>query len=451
MIKAKILFVALLGLSATARAGDFAADRMNNWHHWRGPEANGFVPYGNPPVEWDQDTNIKWKVPIAGEGSATPIIWGDNVFILTAIKTERTAEQPAEAKEKQPAAPQPGRRRVRLTTPPTNDFQFVVMCLDRETGQVRWQQVAREELPHEGHHRTNTYASGSPTTDGRYLYVSFGSRGLFCYDTDGNLQWELDLGEMRTRFGFGEASTPVIYGDSLIVMWDQEDQSKIYVLDARNGDTRWQADRDEPSNWSTPLVVEHNGRTQVITNGTTRARSYDLASGELLWECGGQTTNAIPSPVATSELAFCMSGLRGNAAYAIPLDASGDLTDTDKVAWSRDSGAPYVPSPLLYGDVLYMTAGNNAVFAAINAASGEAIFERERLPGVNSFYASPVGVAGRIYLTSREGTTLVVKQGDELEILSTNELEERIDASPAVVGKELFLRSAGNLYCISEG
>jgi outer membrane protein assembly factor BamB len=334
------------------------------------------------------------------------------------------------------------------TNAPTNVYQFVVLSFDRQTGKQLWKRIANEQVPHEGHHPSHSYAAGSPTTDGKYLYVSFGSFGTCCYDLQGQLQWKRDLGRLNTRLGWGEAVTPVLHGDALLLNWDQEEDSALVCLDARNGKTRWKAERDEKTSWNTPLVVEHKGQTQVIVNGTKRVRSYDLETGKPLWQCGGMTVNAIPSAVASDGVVYCMSGYRGAAAWALPLDARGDVTDADKLLWRQDHGTPYVPSPLLLGDRLYFTQANNAQLTVLDRKTGKAILDRVRLPGQTSFYASPMEASGRIYLVDRDGTTLVLKQGDQLEILATNRLGDPIDASPVAVGKQLFLRGEKNLYCL---
>jgi outer membrane protein assembly factor BamB len=315
----------LAALAATGRA-DFAEEAPTNWHRWRGPDATGVAPHGNPPLKWDAQTNIKWKVPIEGRGSASPIVWGDKIFLLTAVDTGQADPDGAGSK---------------------NVHEFKVICLSRAAGERLWERVAREQAPHESLHETNTPASGSPTTDGKFLYASFGSHGIYCYDLEGNLKWEKDLGDMRTRNEFGEGVSPVIHDDSLIVNWDQEGDSKIFVLDAATGDVKWQQPRDEVTSWNTPIVVEGGGRTQVVVNGSNRSRGYDLESGEVLWECGGQAFNAIASPVALGEVVYCMTGFRGNAVYAIPLDAKGDITGTDIVLWHWDKAGPYVSSPIL--------------------------------------------------------------------------------------------------------
>ncbi len=427
-------------MAAPAPAAGPVPDRLDNWHHWRGPEANGTAPRADPPVTWDREKNVKWKAPLPGRGSATPIVWGELVFVLTAVETDRTAEAD------KPTRADP--RFEKKTVAPNHYYRFVVLCFDRRTGKLRWQRTATEQVPHEGHHPTHSYAAGSPTTDGRFLYVSFGSRGTYCYDLEGNLRWQRDLGRLNTRLGWGEAVTPVLHGDSLLLNWDQEADSALVCLDARTGETKWRADRDEKTSWNTPLVVAHKGRHQVIVNATRRVRAYDLETGKELWQCGGMTVNAIPSVVARDGVAYCMSGYRGAAAFALPLDAAGDVTDADMVLWRCTRGTPYVPSPLLAGDRLYFTQANETLLTSLDVKTGRPILDRVRLPGLTGFYASPVAAAGRIYLVDREGTTLVIEQGDRLKVLATNRLDDPVDASPAAVGKQLFLRGQKYLYCI---
>lgn len=439
----KVCALLALGLAAPAvRGDDFAGDPLDNWHQWRGPLATGAAVRGNPPVQWDQKKNLRWKTPIPGKGSATPIVWGDRVFVVTAVDTGRAAEPARVAK--------PDPRFEKKTPVPTTYYQFLVLCLDRATGKVRWQEAATEQVPHEGIHPTHSYAAASPITDGRHLWVSFGSRGLFCFTVDGKRVWECDLGDMNTRYGWGEGHSPALYRDTLVVPWDQEAGSFVVALDAATGKPRWRQDRDEPTSWATPLIVPYKGRTQAILNATNKVRSYDLATGAVIWQCGGQTLNVIPSPVRYRDTVICMSGYRGAAAAAISLDARGDVTGTDKVLWRYDRGTPYVPSPLLVGDRLYFTQMNEPRFTCLDAATGKPLIDRERLPALTSLYASPVGAAGRIYLPGRDGTTVVLEQGDKLKVLAVNRLDDPIDASPAVAGKQLFLRSEKHVYCFEE-
>jgi outer membrane protein assembly factor BamB len=440
MTKILLLMLPLGWFLIPVRTEDAAKERLNNWPQWRGPLASGLVPKGDPPLKWDAKTNIKWKTPIPGHGSSTPIVWGDQILVLTAIDTGREAAA-ADIPKGDP-------NYQKRTTAPTTYHKFVILCLDRSKGNIRWQKTATEQVPHEGHHPTHSYAAASPVTDGKYVYASFGSRGIYCYDLKGKFQWKRELGRMNTRLGWGEGSSPALYKDSLIVPWDQESGSFVIVLDARNGKTRWKKGRDEKTQWATPLVVEYKGKTQVILNGTNRVRSYDLATGDVLWECGGQTINAIPSPVARDGVVFCVSGYRGAAAYALPLSAKGDITGSDKIVWKYGKGTPYVPSPLLVGDRLYFTQGNNAILTCLNTRTGKPVIDRKRLPGLGSLYASPVAAGDRIYFVDRDGTTLVIKRSDKLEVLATNQLDDPIDASPVVVGKQLFLRGEKYLYCI---
>jgi outer membrane protein assembly factor BamB len=304
-------------------------------------------------------------------------------------------------------------------------------------------------VPHEGAHRDHGYASPSATTDGESLYVSFGSRGLYAYDLDGHPKWDLDLGDMTIYRWFGEATSPVLHQDTLIINWDHEGESFLTALDAKTGETKWRVDRAEHTSWATPLIVERDGQTQVVVNGGVKARGYDFETGSVLWECGGQTNAIIPTPVATNELVFCMSGYPGSALYAIPLGSQGDITDTDSVAWKLNKDTPYCPSPLLYGNRLWFNKSNASVLTCIDATTGAHIIKEQRIPGLKSVYASPVGAADRVYFTGRDGKTVVLKNSDEFEVLATNVLEDDIDASPAIVGQDLFLRGKKNLYCIS--
>lgn len=421
------------------------APANDNWPHWRGPTANGVADAtAAPPLKWNADTNIKWKVPLPGRGSATPIVWGDRIYLATAIKTDREAT-PAEM-------PKPDPRFQTRTKPPTHFYKFDVLCLDRNTGKILWQKTLNEAVPHEGHHETHSYAAGSPTTDGKRLYVSFGSFGIFALDLDGNVQWKREFGRLNTRLGWGEAVTPVVHGHLLFLNWDQEGEgdSKLICLETLNGKTYWEAGHPEKTTWNTPCVVKHAGRTQVIVNGENRIRSYDAEEGKVIWLVGGMTANPIPSPLASNGVAYVMSGYRGTAAVAISLDSRGELGKDGPTIWRYGKGTPYVPSPILIGNRLYFTQANTNVLTILDAKTGKPILADERLPGLGQLYASPIAATGRIYFTDRQGTTVVIKAGDELEVLATNKLNDPIDASPVAVGKTLYLRGEKFLYAIEE-
>ena len=412
---------------------------VTNWHQWRGPAGNGSAPEtANPPVSWDATKNVKWTAEIPGTGSATPIVWGQQIFILSAEETERKAET------------LPEKRADSKTEPPGVYYRFLVTSFDRSTGEVIWQKVATEQVPHEGRHPTHTYAAGSPTTDGEMLYASFGSRGLFAYTLDGKLVWQKDFGDMNTRFGWGEAVTPVLAGPLLIVNWDQEQDSFIVALDKKSGEERWRKARDgEATSWNTPLITTVAEKTVAVVNGSGKARAYDIANGDILWECGGQTVNAIPSPVQFGDIVVCMSGYKGAASYAIPLNSTGDLTGSDRFVWTFHTGTPYVPSPTVSGSRLYFTGGNNDILTALDLESGKAVIEKQRL-GIGNTYASPLAAGGKVYFVGREGTTAVISDDAEAKILSKNVINDTFDASPVVVGKQLLLRSWSKLYSIEE-
>jgi outer membrane protein assembly factor BamB len=435
-------FLAAFLFLVSAVGADEAPDAQKNWPRWRGPLGTGWSPTAEPPLKWDSKTNIRWKTRIPGKGSSTPVVWGDRVFVLSA---EDTGVQAAPGD-----IPKPNPAFQKRTEAPRTYHRFLALCLDRATGKVLWQKVAARAVPHEGHHPSHSYGGFSPVTDGKRLYAWFGSQGLYCYDLAGKLLWKQALGRMETRLGWGEAGSPAVHNGVLVIDWDHEGKDFLLALHAETGKTIWKVDRDEPTSWATPLIVEHKGTTQVITTGTNRIRGYDLKTGKVLWECGGMTINAIPSPVTANGVVYVMSGYKGSMAVAIPLDARGDVTDTAKVLWRHRRGTPYVPSPMLVDDRLYFTYVNQPVLTCLDVKTGKPVIDRERLPMLTSLYASPAGARGRIYITDREGTTLVIRQADKFEVLATNALGEPVDGSPVLVGRQLFLRGHEHLYCIAE-
>jgi len=452
-----IVNVAALLFAPAVQAADPASDAKKYWPQWRGPLATGVAPLADPPSEWSETKNVKWKVKVPGFGTSTPIIWGDRVFILTAVSADKKAEtKPLETPATPPESPNPGegRRRpgggFRRSEKPTEAHKFTVLCLDRKTGKTLWQKVAREEVPHEGHHQDHGFASASPVTDGQRLIAYFGSRGLYCFDLDGNMKWEKDFGDMQTKNSFGEGSSPVLFGNTVVVVWDHDGEDFIVALDKTTGKELWRTPRNDDTGWSTPLVVEHQGKPQVVVNATRKVRSYDLATGKQLWECAGQTANAIPCPVADTDTVYVTSGFRGAALFALRLDRTGDLGGTDAVRWTHAENTPYVPSPLLMDGLLYFGSKNDAKLSCFDTKTGKANFEGERLEGIFGIYASPVAAKDRVYVLGRAGTCLVLKKGPKLEVLATNKLDDKTDASLALAGSELFVRGHQNLYCIAE-
>ena len=442
-IFASALLLPLISLASAAHAAE-PTPAQRNWPQWRGPANMGVSTTADPPTSWSETSNVKWKTKIPGAGSATPVVWENRVFIQTAIRTGRKADAPAAS-----ATATPGGRPGLSTGKPVEVYQFVLICLDRQTGQPLWQKVATEVVPHEGHHPSQgNFAANSPVTDGQHVYAFFGSRGLFCYDMDGNLQWKEDFGDMRILMGFGEGTSPALAGDLIIVNWDHEGESFIAALDKNTGKPRWRSPRDERTSWATPIVVEHDGKAQVITAATKMIRAYDLESGKLLWQCGGLTRNVIPTPVVGNGILYATSGYQGNALLAIRLGRSGELTGTDAIAWSYKKNTPYVPSPLLYDGRIYLFATNNATLTCLDAATGRVLIDARKLDALEGVYASPVAAAGRIYLVGRNGACVVLKPSDEIEVISTNRLDEKFDASPALAGNQMFLRGREYVYCL---
>jgi len=458
------VFPLLVLLAAPALVAAEPATVLEQWPAWRGPVANGTSPTARPPVQWSETNHIRWKVAVPGHGSASPVVWGQQVFVLTAIPAESGATNAEPADPKTDAQPD-GERRPRgrrggrgpgggggggMTESPGSPQRFVVLCLDRATGKTTWETTARTVLPHEGHHKDHGYASASPVTDGEHVIASFGSRGVYGLDMKGRVLWGKDLGRMQTRNGFGEGSSPALSGNTVVILWDHEGDDFIVALDKRDGRELWRRQRDEPTGWCTPLVVEHDGRRQVVVNGTNKARSYDLETGDLVWEAGGQTVNAIPSVVSGHGRVYVTSGYRGAALQAIQLGRKGDLTATDAIAWSHGKGTPYVPSPLLAGDWLYLYSGNSGILSIFDAKAGKPVLDMARVEGLGGVYASPVAADGRAYLVGRDGVTVVAKLGPTLDVLARNTLDDGFDASPAMVGGDLLLRGRKHWYCIGQ-
>lgn len=428
-----VLAVATLVASVAAQPGT-TAERF--WPQWRGPQATGASRTANPPTEWSEARNVRWKVEIPGRGSGSPVVWGDRLFLLSAIPVGV-----------QGAASHESRNHVQ----PRDVHRFVVLAIDRGTGRVMWQRTAREERPRQPSMKDGTWASSSAITDGQRVYAFFESSGLYAYDMAGTLLWQKQLGEKKMFGDVGESgSTPVLHGNRLVIAWDHQGASFVVALDARTGEEVWRAGRQEVDSWSTPLVVEHAGRAQVVTTAQNRIRSYDLETGRVVWEGEGLTMNPIPSPVAADGMVFAMSGFRGSRLRAIRLaDAAGDITGGKAIVWSLDRDTPYVPSPLLYEGLLYVLKSNAGILSVFDAKTGRPQYQLQRLAGLPEVYASPVAAQNRVYVTGREGTTIVIRHGAPFEVLATNRLEDGFDASAALVDEHIYLRGYRFLYDIA--
>ena len=442
MKRIAILILCIFALAVIAASASQPVGFEKNWHHWRGPHATGAAVDADPPTTWSETENIRWKVAIPGMGHAAPIVWEDKIFIQTALEVTK------EKKESENDNPFGGFFQKGGGGP---KYQFDLLALNRSDGSILWQKTLREVNPHEGTHQDGTFASNSPVTDGEYIYAYFGSRGLYCVDMMGNVKWEKDIGTMYKNLTFGEGSSPVLHGNTLVIVQDHERDSFITALDKRTGDVLWKTDRNEGTTWFSPIVVKQDGKPQVITAGTNRVRSYDLETGKLLWEGDGLTANSIPSPVAADGFVYLMSGFRGNDLKAVHLaKAMGDISGSEAVVWEHNRDTPYVPSPLLYDGTLYFLKSNDGILSAFDSKTGQEYYGPKRLQGVSGVYASIVGAADRVYIAGRNGTVNVVQHGPEFTILAENKLDDNFNASPAIVGSELYLRGGKYLYCIAE-
>ncbi len=447
-----LLLIATGGVFVQAQSSD-------HWPQWRGPLFNGMAR-GDAPTTWSDTSNVKWKAQIPGRGHSTPAIWGDRIFITSATPTGKpAAAAPVPGSVSQPSpgqTPQGGQGRGGRgpggDSGPQVEHRFEVLCLDRKTGKILWQRTARVATPHEGYHRAyGSFASNSPVTDGKFVYASFGSRGIYCYDFNGKLIWEKDLGvQMKMRNAFGEGAAPLLVGDRLFLVFDQEAESFIVALDKRNSKELWRAARDERSSWSTPLAIEHAGRTEIVVSATNKVRSYDPQTGKVLWESAGLGSNAIPVPVYQKGMVYVMSGHRDPKLMAIKLGKEGDLTGSDAIMWSHTRGLAYTTSPVLYDNKLYVVTDSGMV-SAFNALTGEPYYAQTRLPKTYNLKASPIGANGKLYLATEDGAVVVLKMGEKFEVIATNTLEDQVFiATPVIAAGELYLRGQNTLFCISE-
>ncbi|MHC4702027.1 MAG: PQQ-binding-like beta-propeller repeat protein [Planctomycetota bacterium] len=419
-----------------------------NWPGWRG-DGRGISTEKNLPLKWSEQENAKWKTPIPGAGHSSPIVWGNRAFVTTAV-----AEDPG-VESFRGGVYMGGNR----SKPDASEYEFRLICLDAHQGNILWSRAFVRAEPRTRRHTKNTYASETPVTDGKYVFASFGSAGLYCVDVEGNELWRRDLGLLRGRRGWGTGASPVLFRNTVIVNCDCDDDSYIAAFDKTTGDPVWRTERDEGASWGTPFLFEAGGRTAVVTNATKHLRGYDAGTGRLLWQCAGGSMISVPSPVAAGNLIFLSSGhsmsLLRQPIVAVRAEASDDITPakgktrSPGVAWSRTKGGPYVPSPIAIGDYLYVPL-DRGFLTCYEARTGKVVYAKQKLGKRNTITASPIAADDKIYIQTEDGECYVVRQGPEFEILTVNKLDEVFCASPAVSEGKIYLRSRKHLYCIGK-
>ena len=416
------------------------------WPQWRGPAGQGISTEKNLPTTWTATRNVKWKTPIAGRGHSSPIVWGKKIFLTTALDGEAV----------------PGRTPgVTHKMADGSDFvhpdavgadlkhTFKVICLDRETGKILWERVAYEGPVHDSRHKKASFASSTPATDGKYVFAFFGSEGLYAYDMNGKLMWKQDLGKLGTA-SVGYGVSPIIYGNLVIMQCDESGfNSFIAAFDKKSGKEVWRAKRKVDVTWSTPVLVKAGGRTELVASAAEAIISYDPQTGKELWRHKGLESNAVNTPVVSNDMVVITSGYPLKIALALRGGGSGDVTGSKQLIWSYNKGTAYVPSPILYGDYLYLMAGNGSL-TCLDAKTGKVIYEGGRVPKAIGFTASPVAYEDKVLITSEEGETFVVKAGPKHEIIGTNSVDEPVFASPAIADGKIFIRGVNNLFAIGE-
>jgi outer membrane protein assembly factor BamB len=425
----------LLGAALTVTLA--FASGPGDWAQWRGPNWDG-VARGEAPLHWSDTDHIKWKAEIPGRGHSSPVVWGDKIFVTTSMPTNPAAASAPSGRGFGSRAPQP-------------EQKLMLLCFDRNTGKLLWERVAKVASPHEGYHpQYGSFASNSPATDGKHVIAFYGSRGVFCYDLDGNKIWGKDFGiQLRMYNTFGEGSWPALEGNTLLLLFDHEGDSFLVALDKGTGKELWRTPRtDANTNWSGPVVITYQGRKQIIVSASKKIHAYDFETGKPLWECAGLGQNTIPAPVTDGSILIAMSGFRNPNLLAIKLGRDGDLTGTDAIVWQNQRGNSYTPSPVLADGKLYMLT-DSGMLSCFDVKTGTAYYQQQRLPKPYNFKASPVAAGGKLYLASEEGDVIVVKMGEKFEVLATNTLEGQFFvATPAILDGEIYLRGQNTLFAV---
>jgi len=428
-------------------AATFTAIAQDNWPQFRGAQSLGVATNPNLPATWSATQNVAWKTAVPGFGWSSPVVWGDQIFVTSVIR-DGEVEPPKKGLYF-------GGERL---TPATNTQHWMVYAFNWATGKKLWERQVHEGLPSTSIHLKNTYASETPVTDGERVYAYFGNVGLYGLDLTGKELWSQKFGQFKTRAGWGTAASPVLHGDRIFIVNDNEEKSFVVALNKKTGEQHWRVERDEQSNWATPFVWENEKRTELIVPGRKRVRSYDL-NGKVLWELGGMSSIVIPTPFAKAGLLYVCSGYVGDTknrpVFAIRPGAAGDIslkdgeTSNEFIAWCERTAAPYNPSPLVYGDNFYVLF-DFGFLSCRDAKSGNEIFEKQRinLDGTSGFTASPWAYDNKIFCLSEDGDTFVFQAGPEYKLIGKNNLGEMCMATPAIARDSLILRTAGNLYRI---
>ena len=421
--------------------------RDTDWNRFRGPTAQG-VAADNPnlPTTWSQSENIQWQVDVPGWGWSCPIVVGDRVW-LTTVVSDSDNEEPKKGLYLGQGVREPAK----------GNHKWLVICYDLKSGKELWQRVAHEGKPTVPRHPKSTYASETPTTDGQRLYVLFGDVGLFCYDLDGNLLWKHPIRPRRTMADYGAAASPVVHGNQVFVVYDNQEDSFVASFDTESGEQIWRRQRNEKSTWATPYIWEQAEQTMLVVCGKQENVAYDM-QGDVIWHFDGAMSNlVIPSPFAVDDLLYITSGYIGDAhrpVYAVRSSARGNIsladgeTNNSAIAWYLPKAGPYNPSPIVYQG-RYYTLFDRGFMTCHDAVSGAEVYGRTPFARGATFTASPWAYNGMLFFLSEDGDTYVVRAGEEFELLATNSLDELCLATPAVSGGRLLIRTASKLYCIS--
>jgi outer membrane protein assembly factor BamB len=439
-MRKSVLSIFLVAFFSIAYAG--------NWPGWRGPGSLGISEEKGIPVKWDLTRNVKWKAEVPGLGHSSPIVWGNRVFVTTAVSSDPREDY------WEKGFPRSDRK------PDAAEISWKVLCFDRDTGRLLWEQTAIKAKPAHARQTKNSYASQTPVTDGTYIYAYFGDQGMYCYDFQGKLIWNRDLGDFDMRNGWGLGSSPVLYKDLVIQTCDQETgTSFIVALDKKTGKTVWKMDRDEKSSWSTPYLYLQGSRPELIVNATTAIRSYDPETGKLWWECRGPATSiTTPTPTSSNGLIFVSSGFIVEPVRPVTAfrpGATGDITlkegekDSAYIVWRQPTAAPYIPSPIAYGDYVFVLFDQGFI-ACYEARTGKEMYGKQRIDVGANFSASPVAIDGKLYCMSEDGDVYVISAGPVYELMAKNSLGEAIMASPAISDSKMFIRALKHLYCIQQ-